>query len=129
MTRIILRCYYFCDYLKKKCEPEIHPVSHLYPVELSLTHEYRIPLPSVDNLPVESAPDPDVNNEVNNDAIIEPDLQGSANFTIEADGLIVANDASPSDFNEPSSVPPIQLSRRGRHIKPPKAHADFLPFE
>ena len=100
-------------------------------MELSLTHEYRIPLPSVDNLPVESAPDPDVNNEeVINDTIIEPDLQGSENIRIKADGLIiVANDASPSDFNEPSSVPPIQLSRRGRHIKPPKAHADFLPFE
>ena len=98
------------DYLKKKREPEIHPVSHLYPVELSLTHEYKTPLPSVDNLPVESAPNPDVNNEVNNDAIIEPDLQGSENIRIEADGLIVASDASPSDFNESGSAPPIPLS-------------------
>ena len=35
------------DYLTRKREPEVHPISHLYPLELSLTHEYRTPLPKV----------------------------------------------------------------------------------
>ena len=62
------------DYLSKKREPKIHPVKHLYPVELSLTHEYTIPITSVDNLPVEIAPDPDVSEDI----IVEPDMQGPA---------------------------------------------------
>ena len=94
--------------MSKKREPEIYPVRHLYPVELILTHEYTIPLAPIDNLPVEIAPDPDVSE----DSIIEPDVQGSAIVSTESD-----------------SASPIPQSRRGRPIRPPKAHADFLPFE
>ena len=94
--------------MSKKREPEIHPVKHLYPVELSLTHEYTIPITSVDNLPMEIAPDPDVSE----DSVIEPDMQGSAIVSPKSD-----------------SASPMLQSQRGRIIRPPKAHADFLPFE
>ena len=77
-------------------------------MELNLTHEYTIPLPNNDTLPEEIAPDPDVSE----DSIIEPDVQGPAI-------------ASPE--SEIASL--TQLSRRGRVIRPPKAHADYLPFE
>ena len=96
------------DYLNKKREPEIHPVKHLYPVELSLTHEYTIPLPTADNLPVEIAPEPDVNE----DSILEPDVQGSTMVCPESE---IASST--------------QQSRRGRIIRAPKAHEDYLPFE
>ena len=96
------------DYLSKKREPEIHPVKHLYPVELSLTHEYTVPLPTADNLSEEIVPVPDVYE----DSILEPDVQGSAMVCPES---------------EIAST--IQQSRRGRIIRAPKAHADYLPFE
>ena len=96
------------DYLNKKSEPEIHPIKHLFPVELNLTHEYTIPLPTGDTLLEEFAPDPDVSE----DSIVEPDVQGSATVSPES---------------ETASL--TQQSRRGRIIRPPKANADYLPFE
>ena len=48
------------DYLSKKREPKIHPVKHLYPVELSITHEGTTPKNSIDNPHVETNPDLDV---------------------------------------------------------------------
>ena len=41
------------DYLKRNCEPEVNPVNHLYPLKLSLIHEYRTPLPDIEILPEE----------------------------------------------------------------------------
>ena len=96
------------DYLNKKREPEIHPIKHLFPVELNLTHEYAVSLPNNDTLLEEFAPAQDVNE----DSIVEPDVQGSATVSPES---------------ETASSP--QQSRRGRIIRPPKAHADYLPFE
>ena len=96
------------DYLTKRCEPEIHPVKHLYPMELSLTHEYTVPLPPLDSLPEEIAPAPDVME----DSVFESDVQGSVIASPESD-----------------SIPQVLRNRRGRIIKPPRAHADFLPFE
>ena len=58
------------DYLTKKREPKIHPVKHLYPVELCLTHEYTVPLPPLDNLPEEISPDLDVSE----DSVFESDV-------------------------------------------------------
>ena len=77
-------------------------------MELSLTHDYTTPLPTNDNLPVEIVPDPDVNE----DSILEPDVQGSAIVCPESE---IATST--------------QQSRRGRIIRAPKAHADYLPFE
>ena len=54
------------------------------------------------------APDPDVSE----DSIVEPDVQGPAIVIPES---------------EIASL--TQQSRRGRIIRPPKAHADYLPFE
>ena len=95
------------DYLSKKREPEIHPVKHLYPVELSLTHEYTKPLATHYNLPVEIVTDLDVFE----DRILEPDVQGSAIVCLESE---IATST--------------QQSRWGRIIRAPKAHADYLPF-
>ena len=96
------------DYLTKRREPEIHPVKHLYPVELSLTHQYTVPLPSVDNPPVEISPDPDVRE----DSAFESEVQDSVIASTESD-----------------SAPQVLRNRRGRVIRPPRVHADFLPFE
>ena len=72
------------------------------------THEYTISLPTNDTLLEEFAPAQDVNE----DSIVEPDVQGSATVSPES---------------ETASL--TQQSRRGRIIRPPKAHADYLPFE
>ena len=96
------------DYLGKKREPEIHPVKHLYPVELSLTHDYTVPQPIANDLSEEVVPVPDVNE----DSILEPDVQDSAIVCPES---------------EIAST--LQQSRRGRIIRAPKAHADYLPFD
>ena len=90
------------DYLNKKCEPEIHPIKHLYPVELSLTYDYKIPL-----APMKNAPDTDISE----DSIIEPDMQGSAIVSTESD-----------------SASPVLISRRGRHIRPPKQDDRYFKF-
>ena len=95
------------DYLSKKREPEIHPVKHLYPVELSITHEGTTPKISIDNPHVETNPDLDVCE----DSVVEPDVQ---------DPVVV----SPKS----DSASSVLQSRRGRIIRAPKAHADFLPF-
>ena len=94
--------------MSKKREPEIHPVKHLYPVELSLTHKCTIPKTSIDNLHVETTPDLDVSE----DSVVEPDVQDPAIVSPKSD-----------------SASPMLQSRRGRIIRAPRAHADYLPFE
>ena len=50
-------------------------------MELNLTHEYTIPLPTGDTLPVEIAPDPDVSEDI----FFESDGQGFAMASPESD--------------------------------------------
>ena len=76
-------------------------------MELSLTHEYTVPLPPLDSLPEEIAPAPDVTE----DSVFESDVQGSVIASSESD-----------------SIPQVLRNQRGRIIKPPRAHVDFLPF-
>ena len=149
------------DYLKRKREPEVHPVNHLYPLELSLTHEYRSSLPDVEIVPEDINPILDFTNyeEPSNESLDETILQ-SSEHGFDTDGMEpnFVPIASPSDLSltnleptglpsdsvlpnlvptaassnvvEPnlSAAPPVQFSRRGRLIKPPPGHADFVPF-
>ena len=139
------------DYLKHKREPEIHPISHLYPLELSLTHEYRTTLPDVSSLPVEIAPEVDFrqSEEVSNDTLVEPALEHSENVPIGTavmePNLISENVPIETDVIEPNfvphastsdltldnlpSVPAVRFSRCGRRIKPSSWHDDFIEFE
>ena len=77
-------------------------------MELSLTHQYTVPIPSVDSPPMEIAPGPDVRE----DSVFDTDVQDSVIVDTESD-----------------SAPAVMRNRRGRVIRPPRAHADFLPFE
>ena len=77
-------------------------------MELSLTHQYTVPIPSVDSPPMEIAPGPDVRE----DSVFDTDVQDSVIASTESD-----------------SAPQLLRNRRGRVIRPPRAHADFLPFE
>ena len=149
------------DYLKRKREPEVHPVNHLYPLELSLTHEYRSSLPDVEIVPEDINPVLDFTNyeEPSNESLDETILQ-SSEHGFDTDGMEpnFVPTASPSDLSltnleptglpsdsvlpnlvptamsssvvEPnlSAAPHVQFSRRGRLIKPPPGHADFVPF-
>ena len=147
------------DYLKRKCEPEVHPVNHLYPLELSLTHEYRPSLPDIEVLPEEINPDLDFSNyeEASDEILEEPVLQGFEHVASDSDRTEpnLVPTASPSDLNLPTAspsnsilpslepaadtsnivapnltaAPPVQFSRRGRLIRPPPGHADYVPFE
>ena len=151
------------DYLKRKREPEVHPVNHLYPLELNLTHEYRSSLPDMEVLPDGVNPDLDFSNyeEAFDNISDEPVLQGSDHVATDGMEPNSVPTAPPSDINSPTTshldlinnspnlnlpnlkqaadpsdlvatdltaVPPVQFSRRGRAIKPPRGHADFIPF-
>ena len=140
------------DYLKPKHkrEPEVHPISHLYPLELSLTHEYRTTLPDVSSLPMEIAPEVDFrqSEEVSDDTLVEPALEQYENVPIGtaviepnliSENVPIETDAIESNFvptastsdltldNLPS-VPAVKFSRCGRRVKPPR-NADYIKFE
>ena len=122
------------DYQSRKREPELHPVNHLYPLELSLTHNYQAPLPSIETLPGEIAPELDFRNfEDVGETLDEPALDNSNLADFESDGIVepaLASASIPSDLNDTlPSEPSVQFSRRGRRIVPPRGHEDFIAFE
>ena len=139
------------DYLSRKREPELHPVNHLYPLELSLTHDYRAPLPNVGTLPVDVDPALDFrNHEDDCETLLEdPALEGSDHVALESNEVeepslvsatVPSNIDAQAGFNEivqaeihnadlVSSDPAVQFSRRGRRIITPRAHDDFIRFE
>ena len=158
------------DYLRRKREPEVHPVNHLYPLELNLTHEYRSSLPDIEVVPEDVNPNLDFSNyEEAFDAISEePVLQDSDHVATDRMEPSSVPAAPPSDLNLPTSdlnlpttshsnlpnassdsnlpsleqaadisnlvapdltaAPSVQYNRRGRAIKPPPGHADFIRF-
>ena len=141
----------------------MHPVNHLYPLELNLTHEYRSSLPDIEVLPVDVDPNLDFSNyeEAFDEISEEPVLQGSDHVATDRMEPSFVPAAPPSDLNLPTTshsdlptvssdsnlpsleqaadtsnlvapdltaAPSVQYSRRGRAIKPPPGHADYIPF-
>ena len=119
------------EYEKCKREPEVHPISHLYPLELSLTHDYRTTLPDV-TLPVENVPALDISqSEEASDILVEPVVELAENVPIATDvmePIVPTVLTSDSNLNDLPSVP-VQFSRRGRQINPPLRNADYVEFE
>ena len=119
------------EYEKCKREPEVHPISHLYPLELSLTHDYRTTLPDV-SLPVENVPALDISqSEEASDILVEPVVELAENVPIATDvmePIVPTVLTSDSNLNDLPSVP-VQFSRRGRPINPPVRNADYVEFE
>ena len=111
------------DYLSRKREPEVHPISHLYPLELSLTHEYCTSLPTIDNLPEEIDPALDFSNTENShdDLVDESDL-----VALELDGVeepVLRLGTVPLDLVDTLPIsPPVQVTRYGRRVVPPRAY-------
>ena len=121
------------DYLSRKREPEVHPISHLYPLELSLTHKYKVPLPTIADLP-EDVPGLDYSNieecddsfDVSDTVAWEPDgmQESSSRSATIPSGIntlnndeIVADELDNSDSNV--LTPPVQVTRSGRKVIPP----------
>ena len=119
------------DYLKRKREPEVHPVNHLYPLELSLTHEYRtaLPIQTTEILPEDIDPELDFSNydEPNDELIEEPERTDTD--TDGTDLNLVPPVTSSSVAHNLAADQLVKFSRRGRLIKPPSRHADFIPFD
>ena len=117
----------------------MHPISHLYPLELSLMHEYRTPLPTIANLPEDIDPGLDFSNseEIGDDV-----FNASDSFALEPDGVqepVFESATVPSDVNilplneivtadihnsddHISLTPPVQVTRYGRRVVPPSVY-------
>ena len=121
------------DYLSRKREPEVHPISHLYPLELSLTHEYKVPLPTNADL-LEDIPELDYSNieecddsfDISDTVACEPDgmqESSSRSATVPSGINTLNNDEIVADEldNSNSNVltPPVQVTRSGRKVIPP----------
>ena len=113
------------NYLSRKRDPEVHPIKHLYPLELSLTHEYNIPLPTIADLP-EDDPGLDYGNieecddsfDASDTAACEPDgMQeySSRSATIPSE----INTLPLIDHSDKVLTPPVQVTRSGRKVIPP----------
>merc|ERR1712082_438543 len=89
------------NYLTRKREPEVHPVKHLYPLELSLTHEYKIPLPTISDLPVDEP-------GLNYDNIEEFDDSFDAEDSVSCE----------PEGSDNVLSPPVQVTRAGRKVVP-----------
>ena len=81
----------------------------------------------METLPDEIDPELDFRNyeDVSENLLEEPALEGSDHVALETDGIEepeLVSDSIPSDLNDvlPSN-PPIQFSRRGRRIIPPRS--------
>ena len=127
------------DYLTRKREPEVHPISHLYPLELSLTHEYRTPLPTIANLPEDIDPGLDFSNS---EEICDDVFDASDSVALELDEVqepVLESATVPSDVNtlplneivtadihnsddHISLTPPVQVTRYGRRVVPPSVY-------
>ena len=139
------------DYLKRKREPEVHPVSHLYPLELSITHDFKSPLPEDERLPDDVDPELVYRNydelseesffeelesqstdnaDTSLQAVEEPELVDS---TIPSDSVnSETSEVIPSDPVDPvasgDSNTAVRFSRRGRPIIPKKGNEDFISY-
>ena len=89
------------DYQTRPRQPELHPISHLYPLELSITHRGRA-----------ATPDNDAIENLRN-IEIEPDLD----FSNDSEQVDVVGEQVAQDNTY--EAPQIQFSGRGRPIIPP----------
>ena len=106
------------DYLTRPRQPELHPVNHLFPLELNITHNHRVTIP--DNQEYQDLVHMDVNEEL--------DFSG---FLPDDDGREDCDDPiDPSELSDPiledNSSETIRYSSRGRRIIP-KKYGDFVP--
>ncbi|CAL4233677.1 unnamed protein product, partial [Meganyctiphanes norvegica] len=120
------------DYLRRKREPELHPINHLFPLELNLTHDFKgTDVQELDQIPEQVNPDLDFSG-------FESEVE-SGDIDLQVAGDLIPSTSSeewvenplflPSSINNPSDTETIQLpqvSSRGRRIIPKKCNEDFV---
>ena len=126
------------DYLRRKREPEVHPVSHLYPLELSLTHDHRTPLPDDERLPEGVNPELEFRNyeESSEEPLLEePEFEGFETVAPNVDVIEDPEsecDTTPPDQNNPviseNLSSNVRFSRRGRLIIPKRGNEDYIRY-
>ena len=120
------------DYLRRKREPELHPINHLFPLELNLTHDFKgTDVQDLDQIPEQVNPDLDFSG-------FESEVE-SGDIDLQVAGDLIPSTSSeewvenplflPSSIKNPSDTETIQLplvSSRGRRIIPKKGNEDFV---
>ena len=105
------------DYLTRPRQPELHPINHLFPLELNITHNHRATIPA--NQEYQDLVHMDVNAELDFSGFL-PDDEGREDCDDPID---------PSELSEPiledNSSETTRYSSRGRRIVP-KKYDDFV---
>ena len=130
------------DYQTRPRQPELHPINHLFPLELNITHLHRVAIPSTREY--EDLVNKDVDSEFDFTNLDESDTgRGSCDDPIDQVELAVppledsilsseplaqlSDGASPLVAEvEQLDVEPPRYSNRGRRIIPRKGYEDFV---
>ena len=119
------------DYDRRKREPEIHPINHLFPLELNLTHEFQnLDTSDLDLLPDQVPPDLDFSG-YEDELIATVDETNEIDLQVESDPESVEQWINNPLFmpSLPSSTETVQIpsfSSRGRRIIPKRGNEDFV---
>ena len=129
------------DYQTRPRQPELHPINHLFPLELNITHLHRVPAPSSQEY--EDLIHMDVNSDLDFTNVEFDTGRESCNDSIDQVELTMPplEDSIPcsepvahlSDRTSPlgtqdqqPDVASIRYSNRGRRIIPRKGYEDFV---
>ena len=123
------------DYITRPRLPELHPIKHLYPLELNVTHQHQVDAPRDNEYEELASQD------------IEPDLDFSASLDEDEQRQLESNDivsdsepsfaaAAQTSYNaapfsketEPLHVEPIRYSSRGRRLIPRTGYENCLLY-
>ena len=128
------------DYRTRPRQPEVHPINHLYPLELNITHQPRVVIPQskeyedLVNMDINSEFDfseESVNPEDFNDPADIIETQASTledqNLSLEPVAQSLSDKQVPhSTGDEPPIVEPVRYSGRGRKLVPKRGFEDFV---
>ena len=102
------------DYRTRKRELEVHPINHLYPLELTVTHDHKTPITDAEIIQVREA-----EGELVDDLPVNENEELCSNLedgTKDVDTELTERDVS--------NLP--KLSSRGRMIIPKRGNEDFV---
>ena len=117
------------DYLTRPRMPELHPIKHLYPLELNVTHQHQVDAPR-DN-EYEELASQDVAPDLDFSASLDEDEQRqleSNDIVSDAAAETSYNAAPFCDESRPLHVEPIRFSSRGRRLIPRTGYENCLLY-
>ena len=121
------------DYLERPRQPEVHPINHLFPLELNITHQPKVVVPQnleyveLLNMEVDTEEDSGrTDGEEDQEEL--PLADQSPSPVLESEGpleLVAVEESGPFPSHETPVIEPVRYSKRGRKILP-KKYEDFV---